>query len=134
MCVPFDALQAYYDLFDLIDKALHKADPKIDNKPSNRDFPSSHPWWNDECTKIERLRKAKLSRYRHVSSYENYLDLQKFEAISKRTFKKTKILGWKSFCETLSHNSKLSNVCNTIKGFRHRFLSYPSPTTANNNT
>ena len=62
-------------------------DPKIGNKPS-RDYANFPPWWNEECTKLERLRRAKLGRYRHKCNYENFLDLQKFEATTKRTLKK----------------------------------------------
>ena len=41
--------------------------PKIGNKP--RDYANSPPWWNEECTKLERLRRAKLDRYRHKCNY-----------------------------------------------------------------
>ncbi|XP_033220899.1 uncharacterized protein LOC117175300 [Belonocnema kinseyi] len=130
---PFIALQAYYNLFDLINAALHTAGPKIENK-SSRDHTNSPPWWNEECSKLERQRKAKLGRYRHRCTYENFLDLQKFEATTKRTLQKTKILGFRSFCQSLSSTSKLSNVWNKIRGFRHRLLSPLSPTTSTANT
>ena len=130
---PFSALQSYYDLFKLIDDALHKAGPKIGNKPS-RDYANSPPWWNEECTKLERLRRAKLGRYRHKCNYENFLDLQKFEATTKRTLKKTKVMGFRSYCEFLSSTTKISNVWTKIRGFRHRLLSPPSPTTSTANT
>ena len=130
---PFSALQAYYNLFDLIINALHKAGPKIENKPS-RDHPNSPPWWNEECTRLVRLRKAKLGRYRYRCNYENFLDLSKFEATTKRTLKRTKIMGFRSYCESLSSTSKISNVWTKIRGLRHRLLSPPSPTTSAANT
>ena len=124
---PFSVLQSYYDLFELIDDALHKAGPKIENKPS-RDYVNSPPWWNEGCTKLERLRRAILGRYRHKCNYENFLYLQKFEATTKRTLKKSKIMGFRSYCESLSSTSKISNVWTKIRGFRHRLLTPPSPT------
>ncbi|XP_033232105.1 uncharacterized protein LOC117183059 [Belonocnema kinseyi] len=61
------ALQAYLNLFELIDNALHIAGPKIESRPK-RDYPNSPPWWNEECIKYERLRRAKLGRYRQTRS------------------------------------------------------------------
>ena len=42
-------------------------------------------------------------------------------------------MGFRSYCESLSSTSKISNVWTKIRGFRHRLLS-PSPTTSTANT
>lgn len=79
------------------------------------------PWWNDECSKAVTLRKQALSTYRKNSSYQNFLTFKKQKAL-KKTFKKAKRAGWKSYCETLSPLTHMTAIWKTVKRFRNRFL------------
>ena len=116
------------DFLHDIDEALHKADPKLDRVPSRRKvFPSSPPWWNGECNKIVRVTLAKLKKYLHSSTYENFLDYQKWEAKATKKLKSIKSANFLSFCESLSVNSPISTVWAKVRSFRHRLLSPPIP-------
>ena len=86
------------------------------------------PWWNEESNKISHIRLAKFKKYRAIFSYENYLDFEKFDAHTTKRLKQIKSANFKSFCESLSSKSSISEVWAKIRGFRHRLLSPPSST------
>ena len=124
------SVNSYSSFLHDIDEALHKADPKLDRVPSRRKvYASSPPWWNGECKKIVRVRLAKLKKYLHSSTYENFLDYQKWEAKATKRLKSIKSANFRSFCESLSVNSPISTVWAKVRSFRHRLLCPPSPTT-----
>ena len=83
--------------------ALHAADPRLGGATHRRrSYPNSPPWWNEECNKLSRIRLAKLKKYLAVSSYENYLDFQIFDAHTTKRLKQINSANFKSFCEYLS--------------------------------
>ena len=116
-------LNAYQKFVKDIDDALHKADARLDMKPSRKKlYPSSPPWWSQECDRLVRIRLAKLKHNLAKSYYESFIDYQKFSAQTTKRLKIIKRSSFKSFCESLSFNSPLANVWSKIQGFRHRLL------------
>ena len=127
---PTETINSYSDFLYDIDEALHKADPKLDRVPSRRKiYPSSPPWWNEECNKIVRVRLSKLKKYLNSSTHENFLDYQKWEAKTTKKLKSIKSANFRSLREFLSVNSPISTVWAKVRSFRHRLFSPPSPTT-----
>ena len=93
------SVNSYFDFLHDIDEALHKADSKLDRVPSRRKvYPSSSPWWNGECNKSVRMRLAKLKKYLHSSTYENFLDYQKWEAKATKRLKSIRQFGKSVIC------------------------------------
>ena len=91
-------INSYSDFLHGIVEALHKADPKLDRAPSRRKiYPSSPPWWSGECNKIVRVRLAKLKKYLNSSTYENFLDYQKWESKATKKLKSIKSAIFRSF-------------------------------------
>lgn len=96
---------------------LHKTSPISSHPSSSPSNPPTHsspkpsvPWWNEDCEKALSERKLALLLYKAFPSVSNFIELKRQEAITKRTLKKAKRIGWHSFCTFLSHITSHSSV------------------------
>ncbi|XP_070517902.1 uncharacterized protein, partial [Cardiocondyla obscurior] len=83
--------------------------------------PSTCLWWNEECKKFVRLRKATLLKFRYSGLFEDFVNYKKQSAIVKRKLKRIKLESFRSFCAGLRKETSSSYVWNTIKKFQSRF-------------
>lgn len=79
------------------------------------------PWWNEECEKVLRLRKAAKSSFQHRSSSENFIKYKRAQAEAKRIFRKAKRNCFSEFCKKLNRNSNMKFVWQTIRGMANKF-------------
>jgi len=93
-------------------------------KPPLRSFkgPSPAPWWNEDCAVASKNRKTATKAFRHLPSMQNYIELRKTEAISKKVFQKAKRESWTKFCESIQFKTSPEKIWRVIKAFKNRNL------------
>lgn len=57
---------------------------------SNQFHARSSPWWNNECERAARLRKAAFQKFKFLVSIENFIKYRQADAITKKLFRETK--------------------------------------------
>ncbi|XP_074026539.1 uncharacterized protein [Leptinotarsa decemlineata] len=72
-------------------------------------------WWDEECTQITKQRKEKLSNYRTLSNYDNYLEYKNIEAKTKLLFKKKSLDCWVTFINRLNKNTSPTKIWQFMK-------------------
>lgn len=55
-------------------------------------------WWDEECSKVIRLRKAALKKWKYCKTISNYIEYKKAVAITRKTLKYKKNKSQK-FCQ-----------------------------------
>ena len=70
-------------------------DTIIANTPKKRTFNNKNhrnpvPWWDLECDKVKRLRKAALKKFQYTNSENDFINYKKSAAMAVKTFKKKK--------------------------------------------
>nr|CAH7763475.1 unnamed protein product [Callosobruchus chinensis] len=89
-------------------------------QPKNRLPP---PWWDSECDNIVRQRKQSLINYTNQSTLENYINVQKEIARSKKFLKKKAKQYWIQYCNPIDINNPYNNpVIQQLKLQIHRLI------------
>lgn len=78
-------------------------------------------WWNEKCTKAKRLRTAAYKSLRHRYTREQFFELKKTVATTKKTLKEEKKLAFVKFSETISPKSDITYVWRKIRLFKNSF-------------
>lgn len=94
---------------------------KTNKNTNNKCRRGSSPWWNDECEKMKRLRKAALLKYKYLSSFDNFINYKQADALAKRCFKKRKREFFLEFCGSLSRTSNLKYVWQTMRSMCNKY-------------
>ena len=113
----FDAnyINSYEDFINGIREAVTSSAPlRTENLLSSNRW---YPWWDQQCTKIVRLRQLAIRQYKRNLSQTNYLIAKRYIAIAKRTLVKKKKEAFREFCKKLSGDSSLSEVWRTVRIF-----------------
>lgn len=76
-------------------------------------------WWNEECSKAVRIRRAKFKSLRYKMTREQFLEMKKIDARTKAILKESKRNSFRNFCESLNSRSNISNVWTKIKLFKN---------------
>lgn len=86
-------------------------------------FHSSPPciWWDAECDRLVRLRKAVLSKFRFSNLRSDFIEYKKASAKARITFKKKKRDNFIEFCENLRKDTNPSYIWRKIKAFKNRW-------------
>lgn len=105
-----------YSIFEnILKNVVEETLPKARNKKT---IPRpSNPWWDEECTNKNRLRKNTIQEFRESPNIENYLKAKKTIALTKRFFKQKKKYKFRTFCETLNRETNISTVWSTVRKF-----------------
>ena len=119
-----------YDKF--IDKVNLVA--KSYSKPHHKTKADPIPciWWNDECAQALNDRKSAFKTYLQAPTKENWLHYQFVERTARRVFQKNKKASFRKFCNSLTPDSNIKKVWQTVKAFKKRFL--PGNNLQKNNT
>lgn len=114
--VSHENVQKCYD--GLITAMLSAADEFFPIKNTARGKIPSPPWWDKECTEAVKKRNAIEKSCNNNLNMQSYLALKNASAACKRFLRKKKLEGWQRFCSSLSPDSPLSSVWNSIRRFR----------------
>ncbi|CAG5103233.1 Protein of unknown function [Cotesia congregata] len=107
-----------------IQQACPSATRKLDGKPHQSKSKSKAPpsaWWNGECDRLVRLRKAALLKFKANRSCDNFIAYKKAQAEALVGLRRIKKESFKNFCASLSKNTNPKFLWNTIKGFQNRW-------------
>lgn len=84
------------------------------------------PWWDNECNKIKRLRKACYKKWEFTHTLEDLIDYKKTSAIAKKVFKIKKRDSFKKFAESINIHTDTKFVWNKCKIFKNKWVKIPS--------
>lgn len=121
-----DPLQRYSSFATLVETGTIKATPLSNTliNGSRRKVKDSRPpcpWWNEECDKLIRIRKATFLSFKHLPSRANFLSFKRAEIKAKAGLRKMKKESFIKFCEGLSKNTNPTYLWRKIKCFKNRF-------------
>lgn len=105
--------------------------------PSGKFFNSSKrrnpvPWWDEECNRVKRLRKAAYKKWNFSKTQGNRIDYNRYNCLAVKTYRNKKKAYFKKFAETLDFNSNLSYVWNKCKILKDKWTTV-QPTNVNSN-
>ena len=112
-----NGLVIYEEIIDIITVYLNKYHPERCSRIKNNK--RKPVWWTAECSKVIAKRRLAIGKFKKQMSQENYINLKKATALSKRILKQEKREGWKRYCESLSNNNSnnAASVWKRIKWF-----------------
>ena len=110
-CQPSDAGQTSLDVFT--DKLVEAATRSIPlTQPSSK---TGVPWWNENCDKVVRLKRAAFLRMRRTFHIRDIILFRRRRAEARKTILETKKSYWQKFCNSLNRTSTLSKIWNVVK-------------------
>lgn len=111
-----DCLSRYFAFTETIKEALAVSSPlspsvkyKDTSVYTHKSLPPT-PWWDNECSKWIRLRKAAWLKYKHTKSRVDFIAFKRAEAKSRYELKKKKKEKFISFCESLRKDTNPTYV------------------------
>ena len=111
-----------YDFFITeVKQAIINSSPK---KVVNSKKKSNNPveWWDSECDKIKRLRKASLLKWEYSLKLEDLILYKKNVALAKKIFKNKKRQYFRQFAATINLKSNLKYAWNKAKIFKDKWV------------
>jgi hypothetical protein len=78
-------------------------------------------WWNRECDKVIRIRKAKLIKWKFSKTEETFLEYKREAIIAKNRMTEIKHEHWKTFCEGMDKLTNPWYIWDRMKGLKCRF-------------
>lgn len=119
-----DVESIYSSFIASVERAAKLATPRGFASSSKKGEKVTHPpcpWWNGECDRWVRLRKAALSRFRCTGRYEHFVEYRRQVAVTRKELRRIKRESFRGFCEGLRRDTNPSYVWNTIKKFDYRW-------------
>ena len=123
-----DTISKYNKFVEFIDKSIIKSykkdkgkgDHTNDIKLKDDSFykKQNYIWWNDECNKAVRLRKAAQYSIKHKFTIERYIEVKRTEALVRKTLRKEKKKSYRAFCESVNPRTKISEFWKRIKIYK----------------
>lgn len=96
----------------------------------------NQPWWNGECERKVRIRKANLKSIRYRCTLDQCINHNKIVAQTTRLLKKTKKKTFRSFTASINKNTPFNLIWSKIKLFKSGFskpISHPGNKNFQNN-
>lgn len=82
---------------------MHTPQPKLQRSINQDPFQAkATPWWNTECERAARLRKAAFQKFKLYTSVENFIHYRQSDVIAKKLFRETKRKYFLDFCGSLA--------------------------------
>lgn len=112
------ASEKYEYFTETIKEIIKKNTPKFRFNPNRKKIKNPAAWWNSECDRLKRLKKAAYKKWEFSKKMEDLIEYKITCALATRTFKRTKKDYFKQFAETISfrHGSKyVWDKCRILK-------------------
>lgn len=107
-----------------MENALAEATPGIKSKPQQQRSNSKRkasPWWDEECDKWIRLRKAALLKFHNTGLFEHFIEYKKKVSIARKELKRIKKNSFKRLCEGMRRDVNPVFVWKTVRKFQSRW-------------
>lgn len=114
-----------YEFFiNTITNAIKNSTPKkrYFSKKNKSKIKNPVSWWDDECNKIKRLRQASYKKWEFSQNMSDLIEFKRLSALAKKTFKKKKIEGFKSFATSINFRTDPIYVWNKCKIFKNKWV------------
>ena len=110
-----------YKLFtDKMTQSIEACTPKkVEVPPGNYRNPVR--WWDSECNKFVRLRKAAFKKWQHHPIYDNWISYKKQVAITKKYLRTKKKDSFRQYAASLNHRTNLTHFWNNIKVLKSKW-------------
>ena len=116
------ANEKYNQFYSTIKNALAESTSKKKYKKNNKNCKFNPvPWWNTDCERIKRLRKAAFKKFEYTKNLIDLLEYKKNAAIAIKTFKKSKLDYFKRFAESINFGISISHVWNKCKVLKNKW-------------
>ncbi|XP_076298761.1 uncharacterized protein LOC143217913 [Lasioglossum baleicum] len=89
------------------------------------------PWWDEECNKVKRLRKAAYKKWRHTYDLVDMINFKKCVAIAKKTLKLKKKEYFLKFVTELDPNRDSTHFWNVCKKLKNKWTNTHSKSFSN---
>ena len=100
--ISFDNISSPESAYDALYSTIISASNSMFSPTANRRQPKScPPWWNEECSKAVGRSRQAYSRWKKCPSPSNKQELNKQNAIKKRTIIREKNAAWATFVDNL---------------------------------
>lgn len=83
------------------------------------------PWWDEDCSKIIKLRKQYIKEYKRTKAIDAFVNAKKFIAMSKKELNKRKRDHFRSLCTSLNRESSISEVWKSVRRYSRAVFSVP---------
>ncbi|XP_026831112.1 uncharacterized protein LOC113563584 [Ooceraea biroi] len=83
--------------------------------PGARTNTRANTWWDDECEKLLRLRRAAFLKYKQCSSFDNFISYKRANEIAKGTFRRKKRQSFLTSYESFNRTTNLRYVWQKVK-------------------
>ena len=123
--------QKYETFVDVLIKCLKTSTP-AKRFDSQKKLKNPVPWWDDECDRIKRLRKAAFKKWKFSQDLDDHITYKKLNSVAIKTFKTKKKECFRKFAETINLQMNTSYVWNKCKIFKNKWTKI-QPTNVNNN-
>ena len=121
-----NATEKYKFWCEKVTSAVKASTPKRKTVQASR-FLNPVPWWDAECYKLKRLRKAAYKKWDFSGSPIDHQAYLKADKILRKTFKKKKKVSYRIFAETIDFNKNSSYVWKKTKVFKNKWVKTTSP-------
>lgn len=116
-----DTQTKYSSFMTTIESYIRNHTPckKID--PHNGVKLKSNPWWNEECDKLVRPRRAAYLKFKFCHTMELFLKYKQAHEKAKGFFRKRKKESFLEFCSSLSQSSNIGYVWHKIRAMGNKY-------------
>lgn len=112
----------YDTLVKHIWQSVKMCTPRQKTPPNQAVIKNPVPWWDSDCDKAKRLRKASFKKWEFTKNPADLLSYKKSCAIVKRTFKQKKRDCFKKFAESINFRTNTNFVWNKCKTFKNSWV------------
>lgn len=128
-----DIQTRYSSFMAVIESCIRSHTPSSKRGEMNVKFRTkSTPWWNEECERLARLRKAAFLKFKFLSSFDNFVKYKQSDAVAKRYFRARKREFFLEFCGSLNRTSNLKYVWHTVRSMYNKFYRSETSNVYNN--
>ena len=123
-----NALERYNNFVEVLDNSIlnayknkSKSRQNTRNNNSSKKMGDKKIWWNNECEKMVRQRKALFKSLKYRCNLEKIINYKKICAETTNFLKNTKKNSFREFAESINSSTTISNVWHKIKIFKNGF-------------
>lgn len=107
---------------DIITNSIKLSTPKKSQASNPGKHKNPVPWWDIECDKIKRLRRAAFKKWQYSKNLCDLITYKKYAASARKIFKSKKKESFAKFAESLNLHTDSTYVWKTCKIFKNRWI------------
>ena len=104
----------YEDFITILEEACEASIPRT---AARQRKPRKH-WWNNRCQQAVDNRQKACKKYKRISNWSNFIEVQRFSAISKQVLSYEQRESFKSYCNQLNRSTPIQQIWLQIKAIK----------------